>query len=81
MGSITIRNLDDGVKEKIRVRAARHRRSMEEEARRLLALAVEIPSDEEVGLGTTIRKRFAAAGGFKLEPLPRERLRSPPKLK
>jgi antitoxin FitA len=81
VASITIRNLDDDVKEKIRVRAARHRRSMEDEARRLLAVAVEMPSDGESGLGTAIRQRFAPAGRFKLEPLPRERLRAPPKFK
>lgn len=36
MASITIRNLDDGVKQRLRVRAAEHGRSMEEEARELL---------------------------------------------
>ena len=33
MASITIRNLDDEVKTRLRVRDTRHRRSMEEEAR------------------------------------------------
>ena len=33
MASITIRNLDDEVKPRLRVRAAEHRPSMEEEAR------------------------------------------------
>ena len=60
MGSITIRNLDDRVKEKIRLRAAKNGHSMEEEARRLLRLAVDVPRSEEVGLGTAIRRRFAA---------------------
>jgi plasmid stability protein len=36
MASITIRNLDDSVKQKLRVQAARHGRSMEEEARVIL---------------------------------------------
>jgi antitoxin FitA len=81
MGSLTIRNLDDRVKEKIRMRAAKHGRSMEEEARRLLDLAVSIPSGEEVGLGTAIRRRFAPLGGFKLEPLPRGPMCPPPKFK
>jgi plasmid stability protein len=36
MSSITIRNLDPGVKERLRVRAAQHGRSMEAEARRIL---------------------------------------------
>ena len=40
MASITIRNLDDYVKAKLRVRAARHGRSMEEEAREILRAAL-----------------------------------------
>ncbi len=36
MGSLTIRKLDDDLKKKLRVRAANHGVSMEEEARRLL---------------------------------------------
>jgi len=36
MASITIRNLDDDVKHRLRVRAAEHGRSMEEEARDIL---------------------------------------------
>jgi antitoxin FitA len=81
MASMTIRNLDDRVKEKIRVRAARHGRSMEEEARRLLSLAVDASSNDEVGLGTAIRRRFARAGSFKLQPLAREPMRRPPKFR
>lgn len=41
MASITIRNLDYGVKTRLRVRAAEHHRSMEEEARIILRDAVE----------------------------------------
>ena len=36
MASITIRNLDDDVKTRLRVRAADNGRSMEEEVRRIL---------------------------------------------
>ena len=78
MSTMTIRNLDDRVKAEIRMRAAKHGRSMEEEARRLLDLAVRLP-DEEVGLGTAIRRRFAPHGAFKLQPLPRGPMRRPPK--
>ena len=46
MASITIRNLDDDVKTRLRVRAAEHSRSMEEEARIILREAV---SDGETG--------------------------------
>ncbi len=41
MASITIRNLDDAVKERLRVRAAMHGRSMEEEVRLILRNAVD----------------------------------------
>jgi plasmid stability protein len=81
MASMVIRNLDDRVKEKIRLRAAKHGRSMEEEARRLLSAAIDSPGQEETGLGTAIRERFASLGGLKLEPLPRESVRNPPKFK
>ena len=40
MASITIRNLDDWLKRRLRVRAAEHGRSMEEEAREILREAV-----------------------------------------
>lgn len=43
MASMTIRNLDDSLKAKLRVRAAEHGRSMEEEARVLLRDALEAP--------------------------------------
>ena len=36
MASITIRNLEEGIKQRLRVRAAQHGRSMEEEAREIL---------------------------------------------
>lgn len=39
--TLTIRNLDKGVKQKLREQAARNRRSMEAEARDLLARALE----------------------------------------
>ena len=81
MGSLTVRNLDDKLKTKLRLRAARNGRSMEEEARRLLAAAVRTSTTKEAGLGTAIRRRFASLGGLSLEPLPRERVRKPPKFK
>ena len=40
MSSITIRNLDPAVKERLRVRAAQNGRSMEAEARGIISSAV-----------------------------------------
>jgi phosphopantothenoylcysteine decarboxylase / phosphopantothenate---cysteine ligase len=45
MASLTIRQLDDDVKRRLRLRAARHGRSMEEEARHLLALHLTAGTD------------------------------------
>lgn len=63
MGSITIRNLDPAVKERLRVRAAQHGHSMEAEARDIIARAVTIERSPEPGLAEAIRRRFAAIGG------------------
>ena len=63
MSMLTVRDLDPEVKEKLRRRAARHGRSMEAEARLILAAAVET-SDEPVDLVATIREHF---GGTRVE--------------
>ena len=43
MSSITIRNLDPAIKERLRVRAAEHGHSMEAEARRILQTSLKAP--------------------------------------
>lgn len=67
MAALTIRNLDDSVKRRLRSRAARHGRSMEAEARAILTDAVSEPS-ESAGLFTALLDRFGALGGVDLEP-------------
>jgi plasmid stability protein len=66
MASITIRNLDEHIKQSLRVRAAEHGRSMEEEARAILrdAVGTRIRSRN---LGMEIHRRFAAIGGIDLD--------------
>ncbi len=67
MASITIRNLEDDVKARLRLRAAEHQRSMEEEARIILR---ETVTDEKIGprdLVKFIHERFAPLGGVELE--------------
>ena len=77
MASITIRNLDDGVKTRLRVRAAGNGRSMEEEARLILRDAVgQKPGSQN--LASRIRARFEPLGGVDLELPPREPAREPP---
>ena len=70
MASITIRNLDDDVKRRLRVRAAEHGRSMEEEARDILRQGVGQPNAPR-NLGQAIHARFAALGGIDLPPTKR----------
>lgn len=78
--SITIRNLDPALKERLRVRAAQHGRSMEAEARRILHAALtpqEAPPARH--LYDRVRARFASLGGVDLELPRREPAREPPR--
>jgi len=70
VAAISIRNLDDEIKDRLRIRAARHGRSMESEIRAILARAVSEPDHPE-GLFATLVERFAAVGGVELELPPR----------
>ena len=79
MASITIRHLDDDVKTRLRVRASANGRSMEEEARLILAEAVDREPVPAEGLGTAIHELFKPFGGVELELPPREPMREPPR--
>lgn len=78
MASLTIRNLDDQTKERLRVRAARGRRSMEEEARWILREAVAHEEATPSNLAEAIAARFRDVGGVDLAIPPREPMRQPP---
>lgn len=72
MSVLTVRNLDDDLKTRLRVRAARHGRSMEAEARAILR---ESLADRQGGeVGTWIHKRFAGLGLDALDLPPRTEL-------
>ena len=77
MASITIRDLDDDVKLRLRTRAAGNGRSMEEEVRRILRDAVAREPEPE-NLASFIRECFAPVGGMELALPPREPMREPP---
>ena len=77
MASMTIRNLDDDAKTRLRVRAASNGRSMEEEARLILRQAVE-PKAACRNLASAIRARITPLGGVDLELPPRGPAREPP---
>jgi plasmid stability protein len=78
MSSITIRNLDDGLKRKLRLRAATRNRSMEEEARDILRCALSEEPGPKDNLADAIRRLVEPLGGFDLPPFPRGPLRDPP---
>ena len=80
MASLTIRNLDEKTKARLRLRAARHGRSMEEEVRTLLRAAVTQEPIAGGNLANAIRARFRRFGGVELQLAAREPMREPPKL-
>ena len=82
MATLTIRDLDDSLKLGLRMRAARHSRSMEEEVRQILRQAIEgdTPARPQQDLASRIRARVAAVGGVAMKLAPRELPREPPDL-
>ncbi len=80
MASITIRNLEDGLKGRLRVQAARAGRSMEDEAREILRTALADPDAVPQSLAERVRLRFRPLGGVDLEVPRREPMRGPPDL-
>jgi antitoxin FitA len=66
MAALSIRGLDDDVREQLRLRAARNGRSMEAEARAILTEAVR-DREMDQGLFITLLERFGALGGVDLE--------------
>ena len=79
MANLTVPGLDDAVKDRLRVRAAGHGRSMGEEAREILAAALTTDSDSEVrrNLAQLIRRRICPSGGIELTLRSREPIRRP----
>ena len=78
MASITIRNLDESIKQRLRIRAAEHGRSMEEEARDILRLAMAQNAPPR-DLAAAIRARIAPLGGVDLDLPKRNAMREPPR--
>jgi plasmid stability protein len=65
MASITIRNLDDDLKQALRLAAAEHGHSMEEEVRVILRRS--LAGATKGGLGSRVRARFSDVGGAELD--------------
>ena len=80
MASILIRRLDEALKTRLRLRAASHGRSMEEEAREILKSGLAPGKRAAINLAESIRRRFAPLGGVNLTLPPRESARRPQRL-
>ena len=78
MASITIRNLDEKTKSRLRVRAAHRKRSMEDEARNILRAALAEEAAVPRNLADAIRRRFRPLGGVELRLPVRQPMREPP---
>ena len=79
MASITIRSLDDDLKARLRVRAAKRGRSMEEEAREIIRCALSERPRQVRSLVEAIQQRFADLGGVELPDIERDPPREPPR--
>ena len=77
MASITIRSLEDGLKARLRIRAAEHGRSMEEEARCILRDALD--RERPRNLADLALQLFGPERGVDLDPHPPVTPREPPK--
>lgn len=80
MPSLLIRDLDEAVKSRLRIRAARHGRSMAEEVRVILREALTGESQARPNLADSIRSRIEPLGGIGLKLPRREKTRKPPAL-
>lgn len=78
MATLTIRQLDERTKARLRVQAAHHGRSMEEEAREILRSSLTAVRPGKSNLAESIRERFAPFGGVELETPKRDSIRQPP---
>lgn len=66
MAAISVRDLDEVVTAKLKVRAALHGRSMEAEVRSILTSAVLDTESEGPNLAQALRTRFAAVDGVEV---------------
>jgi plasmid stability protein len=76
MATMTIRNIDDQLKTRLRVQAAQHNRSMEDEARDILRAALSVEPTRPTSLAAAIRARIEPLGGIDLELPEREPIRN-----
>ena len=77
MVAMTIQDIDEQLETRLRIQAARHGRSMEEEARDILRTALSTEPVQGKSLFDSIRGRIEPLGGVELELPKRETIREP----
>lgn len=80
MTTLTIRNIDAALKDRLRARAAAHGRSMQAELRRILSDVVGTQPPAAPNLAEAIRRRFQPLGGVDLPCHPSVPVGDPPGL-
>jgi len=78
MGNIIIRDLDESLHRRLRLRAAERNWSVEEEARDILRCALAEEPSARGNLADSIRELIEPLGGVELPPIPRGPIREPP---
>lgn len=80
MTTITLKSLEPGLTQRLQQRASENGRTIEAEIAIILSdvLTLEEPEDNEIGLGTDIKQRFAPLGDFEIPEIPRKPIRTPP---
>jgi antitoxin FitA len=78
MPSMLIRNIDEDLKRRLRVRAAENGRSMEEEARLILRSELEEPKHSQRRNLAAIAREIFGEGGVEIDIPPRMWVREPP---
>lgn len=79
MATITVRNLDAELQQRLRLRAAQHGHSLEEEIHDILRAALGQKKAPVKNLGTALYELFKPFGGVELDIPPREPMREPPR--
>lgn len=67
IAGLTIRGLDETLKSRLRLEAARRGYSMEQAARQILRRALMTPADDVGGLGSRVHEYFVETGSFDIE--------------
>lgn len=78
MTTLTLEAIDETLTARLRLSAARHKRSLEEEALAILHKALAVESDSGQSLVASIRTKVEPFGGVELDIPPREAIRQPP---